>query len=149
MQHLLISSSRRVLSFALPCADALTSLLHLVSINVSYSKHLRAVKRYLFYQYRIFIQTNTPLEHCSSFIYFSTTCFGHRQVEKVLNRKSVLLCTIKVIKYIQQLLFPVYFIVLRFWWGNLRERDHWGDKDVDGRIILRWIFRKWEGVDSG
>ena len=34
----------------------------------------------------------------------------------------------------------------RFWWGNLRERYHWGDPDVDGRIILRWIFRKWEGV---
>ena len=29
---------------------------------------------------------------------------------------------------------------------NLRERYHWGDPDVDGRIILRWIFRKWEGV---
>ena len=33
-----------------------------------------------------------------------------------------------------------------FWWGNLRESDHWVDPDVDGRIILRWIFRKWEGV---
>jgi hypothetical protein len=32
-----------------------------------------------------------------------------------------------------------------FWWGNLRERDQWGDPDVDGRIILRWIFRKWVG----
>jgi len=32
------------------------------------------------------------------------------------------------------------------WWGNLRERDNWGDPDVDGRIILRMIFRKWEGV---
>ena len=31
-------------------------------------------------------------------------------------------------------------------WGNLRERDHWRDQYVDGRIILRWIFRKWEGV---
>jgi hypothetical protein len=29
-----------------------------------------------------------------------------------------------------------------FWWGNLREKDHWGDPSVDGRIILRWIFRK-------
>ena len=33
-----------------------------------------------------------------------------------------------------------------FWWGNLRDRDQWGDPDADGRIILRWIFRKWEGV---
>ena len=29
--------------------------------------------------------------------------------------------------------------------GNLRERDRWGDQDVDERIILRWIL-KWEGV---
>jgi hypothetical protein len=28
------------------------------------------------------------------------------------------------------------------WCGNLRERDYFGDPDVDGRIILRWIFRK-------
>ena len=32
-----------------------------------------------------------------------------------------------------------------FWWGNLRERDHLGDPDVDRRIILRWVFRKWVG----
>ena len=37
-------------------------------------------------------------------------------------------------------------VCTRFWWGNLRERDHWGDQDVGGRIILRWILRKWEGV---
>ena len=30
-----------------------------------------------------------------------------------------------------------------FWWGNLRERDHLEKPDVDGRIILKWIFRKW------
>jgi len=32
-----------------------------------------------------------------------------------------------------------------FWWGNLRERDHLEDSDVDGRLIIRWIFRKWDG----
>ena len=28
----------------------------------------------------------------------------------------------------------------------MRERDHWGDPDADGRILIRWISRKWEGV---
>ena len=33
---------------------------------------------------------------------------------------------------------------------NPRERDHLGDPDVDGRIRLRWIFRKWDvGVWTG
>ena len=32
-----------------------------------------------------------------------------------------------------------------FWWGNLRERDHSEDPGIDGRIILRWIFRQWDG----
>jgi hypothetical protein len=28
--------------------------------------------------------------------------------------------------------------------GNLRVRDRWGDPDVDGRMILRWVFSKWD-----
>ena len=31
-----------------------------------------------------------------------------------------------------------------FWCGNLRERDHLEHPGVDGRIILRWIFTKWD-----
>ena len=28
--------------------------------------------------------------------------------------------------------------------GNMREREHLGDPSVFGRIILRWIFRKYD-----
>jgi len=43
-------------------------------------------------------------------------------------------------------------VYIGFWWGNLRESDHLEDPDVDGRIILRWIFRKrdvglWTGLN--
>ena len=31
-----------------------------------------------------------------------------------------------------------------FWWENLRERDSLEDPGVDGTIIFRWIFRKWD-----
>jgi len=37
-----------------------------------------------------------------------------------------------------------------FWWEKLRKRDHFEDSGVDGRIILRWMFRKWDvGVWTG
>ena len=35
-------------------------------------------------------------------------------------------------------------VVYRVWWGNLREKDHLGNPGLDGRILLRWIFRKWD-----
>jgi len=31
------------------------------------------------------------------------------------------------------------------WWGNLRERDHSEDPGIEGRTVLRWIFKKWDG----
>jgi len=33
--------------------------------------------------------------------------------------------------------------------GKPEGKSHWGDPDSDGRTILRWIFRKWEGVGAG
>ena len=32
-----------------------------------------------------------------------------------------------------------------FWWGNLRERDQLQDPDLQGRIILKRICKKWNG----
>jgi hypothetical protein len=33
-----------------------------------------------------------------------------------------------------------------FWWGTLRGRGHLENPGVDGMIILRQIFRKWDGA---
>jgi hypothetical protein len=33
-----------------------------------------------------------------------------------------------------------------FCWRNLRERDDYADTYVDDRIILKWIFKKWDGL---
>jgi hypothetical protein len=36
-----------------------------------------------------------------------------------------------------------------FCWGDLREGDHLGDPGVNGRIILKWIFKNWDGAWTG
>jgi hypothetical protein len=29
--------------------------------------------------------------------------------------------------------------------GNLKERNHLEDRGLDGRIILKWVFKEWGG----
>ena len=41
-------------------------------------------------------------------------------------------------------------VYTEFWWEDLRERDHLDDPGVDGKIILRWIFKtKNRGARTG
>jgi hypothetical protein len=32
-----------------------------------------------------------------------------------------------------------------FWWGNLKERDHLEDPSLYETVILRWVFKQWDG----
>ena len=32
-----------------------------------------------------------------------------------------------------------------FWWEDLMETDHLKDQDIEGKIILKWMFKKWDG----
>jgi hypothetical protein len=36
-----------------------------------------------------------------------------------------------------------------FWCGALRKEDHFEYIGVDCRIILKWIFKKWDGEKTG
>jgi hypothetical protein len=31
-----------------------------------------------------------------------------------------------------------------FWWRDLRERDYLEYTGIDGKTILKWIFKKWD-----
>jgi hypothetical protein len=40
-------------------------------------------------------------------------------------------------------------VLTGFWWGDLREGDHLRHPGVDERIILKRIFKKWDGAWTG
>jgi hypothetical protein len=37
----------------------------------------------------------------------------------------------------------------KVFWGNLRERSHLEDLGMDERLILKWIFKQWDGTWTG
>jgi hypothetical protein len=70
-----------------------------------------------------------------------------------LNENRNFLSTAKLCVH-NRLLFPSHEIFKKpsrdFCLVRVREKVHWGDPGVDGRIILRRIFRKWDvGVWTG
>ena len=94
--------------------------------------------------YRKFIRGNniTYLTYCNEIITATqctveTVC-SRRVMANILHKGDMMMMIL--------LLLLLIIIIIKFRWGNLRERDHWGDQNVDGRIILIWILRKWEGV---
>ena len=38
------------------------------------------------------------------------------------------------------------YVHTEFWWRNLKAGDDLEDLGTDGRLILKWIFKKWDGV---
>ena len=38
-------------------------------------------------------------------------------------------------------------VLSEFWWRDLMERGYMKDLGVDGKIILKLIFKIWDGVD--
>jgi hypothetical protein len=70
--------------------------------------------------------------------------FAECQTAKLLKRSKGLLFSTNA-DYLQS----IFKIIWHLWNSRILSGSnnvHWGDPDVDGRIILRWIFRKWEGV---
>jgi len=40
-------------------------------------------------------------------------------------------------------------VYIEFWCGNIGDREHLDDPEVDGKIILRWNIRNKNGVCTG
>jgi hypothetical protein len=41
---------------------------------------------------------------------------------------------------------PHYAVFIGYRWENQKERDHWGNQDVRGWTILKWILERYNGM---
>ena len=86
------------------------------------------------------------------FRYLGTTLTNQKYIQEATNSrlKSWNACYHSVQNVLSSgLLWSIYGgrgeVHTGFWWRNLEERNNLKDSDVDGRIILKWFFRKWDG----
>ena len=83
------------------------------------------------------------LQTCSFYIWNVWKC---KSLEKIRLQNWCMFKRIRLFSTAMKVHFScrgVYGVLL----GNLRENDYLEDPGIDGRITLRWIFRKWDGLD--
>ena len=128
-------------NIALPKAcDRKTHVYYGTKIRVSNLRFGVILRIYSFKSYKTFSRQNTlqifvsrELVHIYIYIYICIYIYMHVYIY-IYTHTYIYICVY------------IYIYIYIIWWGNLRERDHWGDPDIDGRIIIRWIFRKLEGA---
>jgi hypothetical protein len=96
------------------------------------------------------VQCNELLEYIGSYLRERSVIEKEATLIEALVWRRIL-----ILRRFVLLLLRIWFWCIEIWGGglafkravsNLRERGRWGDPDVDGRIILIWIFRKLDGV---
>ena len=63
-------------------------------------------------------------------------------------KKNIVVCLFRIVLRSKQYAFVLNIWIALWVWGvggNLREGNHLEDLGVDGKKILKWMFKKWDG----